>query len=141
MNALLLEIYARIERYRAAEAGPWENWQPYPYEKAVRNAARKNKKENQAVPLLAQAGLAHHVTPEELQARYDKSNEAYAKRIAGHINQEAEKARQLVAQVLDLVGEDEMRKLEAYRMRVYSRSLVYDLEFWKQVIQNHKEEA
>lgn len=138
MNAIQ-KIYARIEQCRAAEAGPWENWQPYPYEKAVRNAARKNKKENQAVPLLAQAGLAHHVTPEELQARYD--NEAYAKRIAGHINQEAEKARQLVAQVLDLVGEDEMRKLEAYRMRVYSRSLVYDLEFWKQVIQNHKEET
>ncbi len=140
MSAYLQEIFARIEQYRAAEVKPWEDVQPYSIKKAVRNAARKNKKEDQAVPLLAHAGLARHVTPEELQVRYDKNNLAYAKQITNHINQEAEKARQLAAVVLELVGEEAMRDLEKYRVRIYPHKIVYDLEFWKKTIKEHKEE-
>lgn len=127
------QIFARLERALKAFEDVWlpENQTGYRMVLAKRNAARKNKKADEAAPLLASAGLVEHITGEHLKERYDERNQDYAEHLVESERKWAEKARRRVMAVANQVSVEALLEMEAYRVRTYPPIVAYDLEYWK----------
>lgn len=133
----LASILARIEASRKWEVEPWEVEADYKQHLADRTARRLNKKAREAAPLFAHAGMVKQVTPEEIKAKYDRNHSIYAKQIVRKINDQAVEATALLAEVINYLADDELAECETYRVRVYPRSIVYDLDYWTKVLKEH----
>ena len=131
----LASILARIEASRAWEVEPWEAGADYKPHLAERTARRVNKKAREAAPLFAHAGMVEQVTPEQIKAKYDRNHAAYARHIVEAVNRQAAEAIVLLAEVSNYLSDDQLAECEAYRVRVYPRSIVYDLDYWNKVLQ------
>jgi len=133
----IASILARIEASRSWEVEPWEADADYKPHLAERTARRVNKKAREAAPLFAHAGMIKEVTPEEIKTKYDRNHAAYAKKIVAAINQQAVEATALLAEISNYLSDGQLTECEAYRVRVYPRSIAYDLGYWRNVLKEH----
>ena len=109
----------------------WDGDMSYPMRLAVKTAVRLNKKEANKYPLFESAGILEKTTPEQVEEKYSRHNVEFAKQMIDMWNRNAQDASNLVRQVAALVTEENLKELEAYRVRVFPHAAEYDLSYWK----------
>lgn len=100
-----------------------------------KSAARVNAREDARFPLLAHAGLTHHVTPAERETEIADHIAAIDGQLAACARRQAARAEVFRAEVQRELGLDVVDELDAYvAARRYLHDPAYACDFWRDVL-------